>query len=190
MKTKNYSAILAILLLNLISSTAVFADVKIKIRRTMSGQTMENTTYIKGKRQRAEQNLSAADLAAAIQNTLGEYLKDTKIELVALEAKLAAAIDAEAAEKQCDFILYATVSHKKGGSGFGFGKMMGQVVGQTGIGHTGIGHTGSTAGNVAGQMATTAIVSAGNMSANVKSKDEITLDINLKQTGGANALFK
>jgi hypothetical protein len=132
------------------------------------------------------EGLSAADLAAAIQNTLGEYLKGTKIELVALEAKLAAAVDAEAAEKQCDFVLYATVSHKKGGGGgFGFGKMIGQVVGQTGIGHT-----GSTVGNIAGQMATTAIVSAGNMSANVKSKDEITLDINLKQTSGANALVK
>lgn len=36
------------------STTTVFADVKIKIRQTMSGQKMENTTYIKGKRQRAE----------------------------------------------------------------------------------------------------------------------------------------
>ena len=42
--------ILAILALTF--SAAAFADVKVKIRQTMSGQTTENTSYIKGKRQR------------------------------------------------------------------------------------------------------------------------------------------
>lgn len=121
------------------------------------------------------ENLNAQELAGAIQNTLGEYLKGSKVELVPLEAKLESAMENEAAEKQCDFILYATVSHKKGGGGFGmFGKTLGSVVAQTGIGHT-----GSTAGNVAGQVATQSIVSATTMSANTKPKDEITLDIKL-----------
>jgi len=115
------------------------------------------------------------DLSAAIQNSLGDYLKGTKVEVVPLEAKLAAAQSAEAKEKECDYLLYATASHKKGGGGgFGFGKMLGQVVSQTGIGHT-----GSTVGNIAGQVATTAIVTAGSMSGSVKSKDEIALDLRL-----------
>lgn len=119
--------------------------------------------------------ISANDLALAIANTLGTYLKGTKVELVILEAKLASAATSEAREKQCDLVLNATVSHKKGGGGFGgFGKMLGSVVGQTGIGHT-----GSTVGNIAGQMATTAIVSAANLSGNVKSKDELILDVQL-----------
>ena len=58
MKSKNYSAILSVLLLTIFSTGSVFADFKIKIRQTMSGQTTENTTYIKGKRERAEQNIS------------------------------------------------------------------------------------------------------------------------------------
>src|ERR1043165_5315002 len=36
--------------------TATNADTKVKIRQTSSGQTYENTTYIKGKRQRSETN--------------------------------------------------------------------------------------------------------------------------------------
>ena len=47
----------AILLVTLVLSQTAFADVKIKLRQTMSGQTYENTTYIKGKRERAEQNI-------------------------------------------------------------------------------------------------------------------------------------
>lgn len=119
------------------------------------------------------EGLSAAELASAIQNALPVYLKGTKVEIVNLEAKLASALDAEAKEKQCDYVLYATVSHKKGGGGFGgFGKIMGSVVSQTGMIPT-----GSTVGNVAGSVAAQSIASA---ASNVKSKDELTLEISLK----------
>lgn len=123
------------------------------------------------------EGITAADLSAAIQNSLGEFLKGTKVEVVPLEAKLASAQSDEAKQKECDFVILATVSHKKGGGGFGFGKMLGQVVAQTGIGHT-----GSTMGNIAGQMATNTIVTATSLSGNVKSKDEITLDLKLQST--------
>ena len=72
------------------------------------------------------------------------------VEIVPLEAKLPSAIEAEAEEKDCDFVLYATVSHKKGGGGFGFGKALGAVVAQTGGGNW-----GNTAGNIAGRVAAT-----------------------------------
>lgn len=127
--------------------------------------------------------MSAADLAAAARNTLAGYLKSPAVELVALEAKLPSEAEAEAKQKECDFVIYATVSHKKGGGG-GFGGMFGKVVAPA-VGQVGIGHTGSTAGNVAGQVATTAVVSAGTMSANVKQKDELTLDVKLQSPGNA-----
>jgi hypothetical protein len=122
------------------------------------------------------EGMSAQDLAAAIKNSLTEYLKTPKVELVQLDAKLPSAIADEARGKQCDYVIYANVSHKKGGGG-GFGSMFKAVAPV--VAQTGIGRTGSTIGNVAGQVATTAIVSAGQASANVKSKDEITLDIKL-----------
>ena len=130
------------------------------------------------------EGLSASDLAAAVQNTLAEYLKSPSVELVQLEARLPSQVEAEAKQKECDFVIYANVSHKKGGGGGGFGGMFGKVMAPA-IGQVGIGHTGSTAGNVAGQIATQAIVGAGTMSANVKQKDELTLDVRVQAPGNA-----
>jgi hypothetical protein len=129
------------------------------------------------------EGLSAADLAAAVRNTLAEYLKGAAVELVQLEAKLPSQIEDEARQKECDFVVYTNVSHKKGGGG-GFGGMFGKVLAPA-VGQVGIGHTGSTAGNVAGQVATQAVVSAGAVSANVKQKDELTLDVRVQAQGGA-----
>jgi len=84
-------------------------------------------------------------------------------------------------------LIYTNVSHKKGGGGFGgmFGQARGSAIGQTGIGHT-----GSVAGNIAGQIATQGIVSATTVSSSVKSKDEITLDLNVNKPDGAAVLAK
>jgi len=131
--------------------------------------------------------VNAADLSAAIQSTLMQYLKVPDVEVVTLDARLSSAIESEAKQKECDYVLYINASHKKGGGG-GFG-MFSSVIAPA-IGRTGIGHTGSTIGNVAGQVATQTIVSAGNASANIKSKDELTLDVKLQQIGGAAALAK
>jgi hypothetical protein len=131
------------------------------------------------------EGIAPADLAKAVENTFGQSVKGTKVEIVPIEAKLPAAQAQEATQKECDYLMLATASHKKGGGGFGFGKILGTVVGQTGIGHT-----GSTIGNIAGQMATTAIVAA-TLSNNVKAKDEVTLDIALSNgTTSAPALAK
>ncbi|MCA1622000.1 MAG: DUF4412 domain-containing protein [Acidobacteria bacterium] len=127
------------------------------------------------------EGLSAADLAAAVRNTLAEYLKSPAVELVQLEAKLPSQVEAEARQKECDFVVYATVSHKKGGGG-GFGGMFGKVVAPA-IGQAGYGHTGSTAGNIAASTATTAVISAGTVSANVKQKDELTLEVKVQAPG-------
>jgi hypothetical protein len=127
------------------------------------------------------EGVNATELAGAIQNTLAQYMKGTKIEIVPIEARLQSAIDAEAKEKECDYVLYATVSHKKGGGGFGFGKALGAVVAQTGGGSW-----GNTAGNVAGQVAATSVVAA---TSNIKPKDELTLDIKL-QNGATATLTK
>jgi hypothetical protein len=131
------------------------------------------------------EGLNANDLAAAVGNTLDGYLKSPRVELVQLEARLPSQIEDEAREKECDFVIYANVSHKKGGGG-GFGGMFSKVVAPT-VRQVGIGHTGSTAGNVAGEIATHAIVSAGTMSASVKAKDELTLDIRVQASGNVTA---
>jgi hypothetical protein len=125
--------------------------------------------------------LNAADLATAVRNTVAERLKSPSVELVQLEAKLPSQVEAEARQKECDFVVYANVSHKKGGGG-GFGGMFSKVVAPA-VGQVGYGHTGSTAGNIAASTATTAVINAGSVSADVKQKDELTLDVKLQAPG-------
>jgi hypothetical protein len=122
------------------------------------------------------EGLNANDLSSAVQNTLGDYLKGTKVELVALEAKLPSALTEEAKEKACDFVIFANVSHKKGGGFGGFGKVLGNVVAQTGGGNW-----GNTTANVAGAVVSRTIVGA-TLSQNIKAKEEITLDIKLQKS--------
>ena len=66
-------------------------------------------------------------------------------------------IDAEAKQKECDFVIYSNVEHKKGGSKFGaFAPALSHVASLGGYG-------GSTAGAVAGQVASTIIITAANV---------------------------
>ncbi|MCA1638630.1 MAG: hypothetical protein LC768_09900 [Acidobacteria bacterium] len=73
MKKSIYLTRLSILFFSLILTQTAFADVKIKARQTVSGQTSENTTYIKGKRQRTEMmdgqmvSITQCDLRRSIQ---------------------------------------------------------------------------------------------------------------------------
>lgn len=132
------------------------------------------------------EGLVAAELAAAVQNSLREYLKVPKVEVVVLEAKLASAIDAEAKDKDCDLVLHANVAHKKGGGGFGMFKSIAPVLSSVAP----IAGMGSTAGAIAGSVASSAIYTAASVSGNVKAKDELTLDVNAKKTDGSVALTK
>ena len=130
--------------------------------------------------------LAAADLAAAVQNSLRDYLKVPNIEVVILEAKLTSAIDAEAKQKDCDLVLNANVSHKKGGGGFGMFKAMAPVLSSV----VPVAGMAGMAGAVAGSVASSAIITASNVSGNVKAKDELTLDVQLNKIDGASALAK
>ncbi|HEX8246541.1 MAG TPA: hypothetical protein VF599_00025 [Pyrinomonadaceae bacterium] len=124
------------------------------------------------------EGIDAQQFGAGIQNSLLEYLKSPDVEIVVIEAKLPTAIEAEVKEKAIDYLISATVSHKKGSGGLGmFGKIapvLGQVAPMAGIG-------GSVAGQIAGSVATTAIVTAASMSQNVKAKDSIELNVSMQR---------
>jgi hypothetical protein len=132
------------------------------------------------------EGIAAADLASAVQNSLREYLKVPNLEVIVLEAKLPSAIEAEAKEKECDLVLNANVSHKKGGGGFGMFKSMAPVLSSV-VPMAGM---AGVAGAVAGSVASTAIITAANVSGNVKAKDELTLDVKLNKIDGSSALAR
>lgn len=121
------------------------------------------------------EGVNAQELSAAVQNTLAEYLKMPNVEIVRLEAKLPSAIDAEAKEKECDFVIYANVSHKKGGGGM-FGKALGK------LSETVAGRAYGSADTV-GKATQITIMTAAEATGNVKAKDQITLEIKLVAAG-------
>lgn len=128
--------------------------------------------------------MNAQALAGAIQTSLGEYFKGTGVEIVLLEAKLPTAIEQEAKDSECDFVLFAQISHKRGGGGFGGLRSIGNVLGGA------IPYGGGVAGQVASETARVTIWTAADAAASIKAKDELTLDVNLKKTDGSAALTR
>ena len=123
------------------------------------------------------EGMNASELAQAVRNSLLEQLKGTNIEAVPIEAA-GAAIQAEAQQKECDYVVYANVSHKKGGGGFG--SMLGNSASSIA---SGVGYGHGTAAVVAAN--TTSVVVA----QSIKAKDEMTLDVRLERPGSTTPSF-
>lgn len=121
--------------------------------------------------------MNAGELAQAVQNTLTQTLKTTSVEVVTIQAT-GGAIQAEAQQKECDYVVYTNVSHKKGGGGFG--SMLGSAA--TTVGGN-IGYGGSTAAAVTANVATATVAQS------IKAKDELTLDIRLERPGSTTPSF-
>lgn len=125
------------------------------------------------------EGLVAAELAAAVQNSLKEYLKVPNVEVVILEGKLQTAIDAEAKSKECDLVVYSNVAHKKGGGGFGMFKAIAPMLSSV-----------APIAGVGGVIAGSAVYTAASVSGNVKAKDELTLDIKAVKADGSTVVTK
>jgi hypothetical protein len=123
------------------------------------------------------EGMNPQQLAAAVQNTLMENLKASNIEAVPIEGS--GGIQAEAQQKDCDYLVFANVSHKKGGGGFG--SFMNSAAGKVA---SNVGYGSSTAAAVA----TNTIVAA-TVAENIKAKDEMTLDVRLERPGASTSTF-
>ena len=127
------------------------------------------------KTDKVAENMSATELAQAVKDTLVQQLKATNVEAVPIEAT-GAAIQAEAQQKQCDYVVFANVSHKKGGGGFG----------------SMLGNTASVVGGTIGYGNTAVAVGANTTSAvahTIKARDELILDVRLERPGSTTPKF-
>lgn len=144
------------------------------------------------------QGSSGADVAEPVRQTLLAYLGGPATELVPLTARIPIQIDAEAKETGCAFVLYSSVTQKKGG---GFGKLLAAAapVATMMPGMAGMG------GNYGTMAATQAIASAATTAAsqdaaeemqqqamaalggaaktNIRKGDQVTLEYRLVQPG-------
>jgi hypothetical protein len=124
--------------------------------------------------------VSITDSALAVRNTFIGFINGPSIEVVALSARLPDQALEEARQSQCDYILYSSLTQKKGGGGM-FGKVLGNVAGAAGS----VIPYGGSAGEVAARTAaTTAIYTTAAIAGSIKAKDEVTLEYNLKSTTG------
>lgn len=123
----------------------------------------------------------SAQAAEALRNTFAAYLNSPHIELVALNARLPSQALEEARQSNCDYVLYSSLTQKKGGGGM-FGKALGNIA-SSAIGHL---PGGSNAGEAAARsVAITGVYTAANISGSIKSKDELTLEYKLDSTDAA-----
>jgi len=123
------------------------------------------------------EGMNASELGLAVRNTLLQQLKGTNVEAIPIDAT-GAAIQAEAQQKECDYVVFANVSHKKGGGGFGsmLGNSVSSVAGNVGYGH-------GTAAAVAANSTSVVVAQS------IKAKDEMMLDVRLERPGSTTPSF-
>ncbi|HEY9402797.1 MAG TPA: hypothetical protein VIQ24_08885 [Pyrinomonadaceae bacterium] len=108
--------------------------------------------------------VDASALADAVRNVLVSNLNGSAVEVVALEARQTEGVESEARQKECDYVLYSTVSHKKGGGG-GFGGFLKKSA-------------EIAAGSV---VASSASGGRGGAAGSLKARDELTLEYKLQR---------
>lgn len=116
----------------------------------------------------AAEGLDPEQLAAAVSGALSRRLAGPTVEVVRLQSRLPQQIDAEAGQKACDYVVHLTAAHKKGGGG-GFGGFLKKAERAA---------TGAIIGGTTGG-------DSEDFSANIKSKDELTLQYAVQRGSGA-----
>ena len=174
---KQFAILTFIAVLTVVSATISFGQTENQTtgNNVRVGVTMPKAAF-------TGEGVDNAQMAAGIQGLVAQYLQGSNIEIVPLEAKLDSAIKSEAKEKGCAYVLNIAVSQKKGGGGFGMFKaiapIMSSVVPVAGVG-------AGVAGQIAGSVTQTAIMSASQISGTTKSKDQFALEYSLNTVDGA-----
>jgi hypothetical protein len=138
-------------------------------------------------------NNAGADYSTPIRNVIVALMSGPAVEIAALDSHVVMQLQAEAQQKQCDYILYSSVAVKHSSAG-GFGKFMkmaAPVANMTPMGMMAHGmgsamamSAASAAASAAAQQAQQqAISQLAGFNGQVKSKDDVTVQYQLVQTG-------
>jgi hypothetical protein len=145
------------------------------------------------KAQLGQGNNAAVDVSEPVRTTLGQYMAGPGIQLVRLDARIPVQIEAEAAEKNCGYILQTSVVQKKKAASL-FKKLAPLAGALPMLGGMG----GNMNGMIASQVASTAITAgaqqdyaaamAGAQQSNVKAGDTVTVEYTLTKVGATAGL--
>jgi hypothetical protein len=147
------------------------------------------------------QGNTGQDVAMPVRQLIISYMAGPVLELVPLEARIPAQIEAEARAQNCTHVLYTSVEQKKSGhGGGGFLSKMGPAAAMLpSVGALG-GAASSVAAGVASQAITTAAAQSTQQQAmdsltqaqagSVKAKDEVTLHYQFITIGGGKPVLE
>ena len=122
-----------------------------------------------------------AQAAEAVRTTFNSYLAGPTIETVALTARLPAQALEEARQSECGYVLYTSVTQKKGGGGSG---LLGRALGNVASSSVYIPGGSTVGGAVARSAAISGVYTAAQMASSIKAKDELILEYKLEATDG------
>lgn len=138
-------------------------------------------------------NNAGADYSTPIRNAIVALMSGPAVEIAALDSHIAMQLQAEAQQKQCDYILYSSVAVKHStGGGFGkFMKIAAPIASMTPMGMMAHGVGGAMAASAASAAASAAaqqqqqqaISQLAGFNGQVKSKDDVSVQYQLVQTG-------
>jgi hypothetical protein len=114
-----------------------------------------------------------------LRGLISQYLGGPKVEVVSLSAMLESQIDAEAKDKQCDYIVYSSMVQKKSG-GMGFLKGASSMMSMIPMAGAATGAAGAIAATAA---ASAAASGAATMSSQVKAKNDVTFEYHIFTPG-------
>jgi hypothetical protein len=138
-------------------------------------------------------NNAGADYSTPVRNAIVALMSGPAVEIAALDSHVPIQLQAEAQQKQCDFVLYSSIAVKHS-SGGGFGKMMkmaGPMSSMIPLAGMGGGMGGAVAAQAAGAAASAAAMSAqqqamsqlAGFNGQIKSKDDVNVQYQLTATG-------
>jgi hypothetical protein len=133
---------------------------------------------------------SGMDYGTPIRNAIVQYMNGPAVEVAALDSHIPMQMQAEAQQKQCDYLLISNVTVKHGNGG-GFGKFMkmaspaASVMPMAAAGRS-LGAAAATSAVSSTMAQTAAMTSLANFNGQIKSKDEVTLAYQLVPTGQQN----
>jgi hypothetical protein len=135
-------------------------------------------------------NNAGTDYSTPIRNAEVALMSGPAIEIAALDSHVPLQLQAEAQQKQCDYILFSSVAVKHASSGgFGrFAKMGGMAASMTPMGAMGRGMGGAVAAQTASMAASQiaqqqAMNQLANFNGQIKSKDDVSVQYQLVPTG-------
>ena len=138
-------------------------------------------------------NNAGADYSTPIRNAMVLLMSGPAVEIAALDSHIAMQLQAEAQQKQCDYVLFSSVAVKHQQGGFGkfakFAAPMASVTPMGAMSHgMGSAVAAQAAASAAAQMAqqqamNQAMSQLAGFNGQIKSKDDVTVQYSLAQTG-------